>query len=98
MKTQANKHKDILDVAEAFNTKALGAEEVKNVREKLQTQLIDNVKSSDTILNYIEDNPNTPLLEMLFDATHNLRLSNLGIDIALSSMDFYDKFIEISNS
>ena len=69
----------------------------QNITEKIRIQIETNTKTSDKLLAYIQDNPLSPLSELLFQASSDLRLSNVGLELSSEGVNIYDKIMDAVN-
>ena len=69
-----------------------------NLEDNLKSQIKINEEISKRLLSYIDEHPQTELFDLLYDASKNLKLSNVGIDVANEGLKAYKKLSEMRNS
>lgn len=69
----------------------------QNITEKIKLQMESNIATSDKLLAYIQENPQSPLAELLFQASSDLRLSNVGLELSKEGVNIYDKIMDAVN-
>lgn len=69
----------------------------QNITEKIKLQMESNIATSDKLLAYIQENPQSPVAELLFQASSDLRLSNVGLELSKEGVNIYDKIMDAVN-
>ena len=69
----------------------------ETIKEKIKLQMESNISTSDKLLAYIQDNPQSPIVELLFQASSDLRLSNVGLELSKEGVNIYDKIMDAVN-
>ena len=69
----------------------------ETIKEKIKLQMESNIATSDKLLAYIQDNPQSPIIDLLFQASSDLRLSNVGLELSKEGVSIYDKIMDAVN-
>ena len=69
----------------------------QNITEKIKLQMESNIATSDKLLAYIQENPQSPLAELLFQESSDLRISNVGLELSKEGVNIYDKIMDAVN-
>ena len=69
----------------------------ETIKEKIKLQMESNIATSDKLLAYIQDNPQSPIIDLLFQASSDLRLSNVGLELSKEGVNIYDKIMDAVN-